>query len=472
LDNKLNKKQETEQPSLKPAEQPVVIETKSLYRTLRRIALPIALQSLIASSLNLIDTLMVGSLGEVELASVGLSTQLFFIHWGVLFGFSSGAAAFMSQFWGVEDLPNIRKVLGFVVTFCFGIGMIFFIAATFFPEMVLRLFTDIPEAVELGSKFLRRFAFCFLTVSITVPCTAALRSTQQTKIPLYISVVVFSTNTLLAYLLIFGKFGLPAMGVMGAATAILTARILELALVLFVVFGRKNILAGPIKEFFSWRKILVVKVLTSALPVTVNETMWSLGMATYNAFYGRMGITEYAAIQASNTINQLFILAIFSLGDALLILVGQRIGRGEMDYAFALAKRLLRIGIIVGLISGGLLFITSRFIVVLFNFTDEGRYYMLWILAIYGCMMWLKVYGGLNIVGTLRCGGDTKFAMFVEVGCVWGIGVPLVFFGVFFTDLPVYLIVMMAQAEEVGKSLFCRRRFYSRKWLNNLIHDI
>lgn len=452
--------------------QPIIIETKPLLITLRRIALPIALQSLIASSLNLIDTLMVGSLGEVELASMGLSTQLFFIHWGVLFGFSSGASAFMSQFWGVKDLSNIRKVLGFAVTFCFGIGLIFFLAATFIPENVLRLFTDIPEAIEMGSVFLRRFAFCFLTVSITVPCTAALRSTQQTKIPLYISMVVFSVNTALAYMLIFGKFGLPAMGTMGAATALLTSRSLELILVMYVIFGKKNILAGPLKDYFAWRRILVSKVLASALPVTVNETMWSLGMATYNAFYGRMGITEYASIQASNTINQLFILAIFSLGDALLILVGQRIGMGQMDYAFALAKRLIRIGIIVGVISGGLLIISSRLIVFLFNFSDEGRYYMLWILAIYGCMMWLKIYGGLQIVGTLRCGGDTRFAMFTEIGCVWGIGVPLVFFGVFFTDLPVYLIVMMAQAEEFGKGLLCRHRFYSKKWLNNLIEDI
>jgi Na+-driven multidrug efflux pump len=284
--------------------------------------------------------------------------------------------------------------------------------------------------------------------------------------------VVFSVNTVLAFTLIFGKFGMPEMGTMGAATALLVSRSLELVLVLYVIFVKKNILAGKLIEFFAWRRVLVARILASALPVTVNETMWSLGMATYNAFYGRMGITEYAAIQASNTINQGFILAIFSLGDALLILVGQRIGMGQMDYAYALAKRLIRIGIIVGLISGGLLILSSRAIVYLFNFTDEGRYYMLWILAIYGCMMWLKVYGGLQIVGTLRCGGDTRFAMFTEIGCVWGIGVPLVFFGVFYTELPVYLIVLMAQAEEVGKGLICRRRFYSKKWLNNLIEDI
>lgn len=450
----------------------IQIETRSLLVTLRKIALPIALQSLIASSLNLIDTLMVGSLGEVQLASVGLSTQLFFIHWGVLFGFSSGASAFMSQFFGVNDLPNIRKTLGFAVTFCFSIGMVFFLAATFFPSQILRIFTDIPEVIELGAHFLKRFAFCFLTVSITVPCTAALRSTQQTRIPLFISMIVFTVNTVLAYILIFGKFGLPAMGTMGAATALLVSRSLELFLVVFVIFGLKNSIAGPIGEFFSWRKVLVARILASALPVTVNETMWSLGMATYNAFYGRMGVTEYAAIQASNTINQLFILAIFSLGDALLILVGQRIGRGEMDYAFALAKKLLRIGIIVAIVSGGLLIVFSRFIVNVFNFSEEGRYYMLWILTIYGLMMWVKLYGGLNIVGTLRCGGDTRFAMFTEVGGVWGIGVPIVFFGVFYTDLPVYMVVLMAQLEEVAKSLITRHRFHSKKWLKNLIQGI
>jgi len=351
--------------------------------------------------------------------------------------------------------------------------MVFFIAATFFPEMVLRLFTDIPEAIELGTGFIRRFAFCFLAVSVTVPCTAALRATQQTKLPLYISMAVFSTNTLLAYLLIFGKLGLPEMGIIGAATATLIARTLELVLILYFIFGKKNMIAGPIKEFFAWRKILVVRVLKSALPVTVNETMWSLGMATYNAFYGRIGVTEYASVQASNTVNQLFILAIFSLGDALLILVGQRLGRGELDYAYALTKRLLKIGMFIGAISGALLLLSSRLIIVdLFNFTPQGKEYTVLILTIYGFMMWLKIYNGLNIVGTLRCGGDTRFAMMLEVGCVWLIGVPLVFIGVFYLRLPVYFIVLMAQTEELVKGLFCRHRLYSKKWLKNLIQGI
>ena len=299
-------------------EQPIKIESKPLYKTLARVALPIALQSLIMSSLNLVDSLMVGSLGEAELAAVGLSSQLHFIFWGVLFGFASGSSAFMSQFFGAEDLPNIKRVLGFAITFCFGIGMLFFLPTLFIPQHVLSIFTDIPEAIAIGKSYLRVTSFTFLTLAITVPFTAALRSTQQTHVPLYISLVVFSTNTILNYLLIFGKLGLPAMGVVGAATATLIARSLELVLVLYVIFGRRNILAGKISAYFTWQKTLVTRVMTSALPVTVNETMWSLGMATYNAFYGRTGITEFASVQASSTIHGLFILGIFSLGDALL----------------------------------------------------------------------------------------------------------------------------------------------------------
>jgi len=450
----------------------IIIENKPLYRTLTKVALPIALQSLIASSLNLVDALMVGSLGEVELAAVGLSNQLFFVHMGVLFGLSSGASAFMAQFWGKQDLHSIKKVTGFTIFLCFSISMLFFIPGMFFSKQVLSVFTNIPEAIYIGEDFVRIASICFLTLSFTFPFTAALRTTHQTQLPLKISIIVLSTNTILGYLLIFGKFGAPELGVKGAAIAIATARVLELLLVLYVVFIRKNIVAGKLKEFIGWNKQLVTKVLVTAMPVMINETMWSLGMATYNAAYGRIGITEFAAIQASNTINTMFILAIFSLGDALLILVGQRIGMGQLDYAFVLAKRLLKIGIYIGAVSGTLLIITSQFVIKLFNFTPQGQFYAIVILSIYGVMMPIKVYNGLNIIGTLRCGGDTKCAMYIEVGSVWLIGVPMVFLGALFLHLPIYIVVLMAQSEELVKSIICRKRFRSKKWLNNLVHDI
>jgi putative MATE family efflux protein len=451
---------------------PIIIESKSLYKTLARVALPIALQSLITTSLNLLDNLMVGNLGEIQLAAVGLSSQLFFVHIGVMFGFASGASAFMAQFWGKQDVQSVRKVTGFAVSVCFSVSLLFFLPAVIAPEKMLGLFTNFPEVIDMGKDFVRIASIAFLTLGITYPLSAALRTTQQTSIPLKISAVVFSTNTILNFFLIFGSFGAPELGVKGAAIATAVSRCLELILYIYVIFFRKNLLAGRPAEFFGWHKPLISRILVTAIPVMINETMWSLGMATYNAAYGRLGITEIAAVQASNTINTLFILAIFSLGDALLILVGQRIGMGQMEYAFALAKRLLRIGQGVGAVSGVLLIVTSQFLIRLFNFTPEGQRYALLIICIYGLMMPLKVYNGLNIVGTLRCGGDTRFAMCVEVGTVWLIGVPLVFLGALYFRLPVYYVVLMAQSDELIKSFICRSRFLSKKWLNNLVHDI
>lgn len=453
--------------------QPITIETKSLYKTLARVALPIALQSLIASSLGLVDNLMVGSLGEAELAAVGLSVQVYFVHWMVMFGFTSGSSTFMSQFWGTHDLVQIRKVTGFAVAVCFTVSLfVFFLPAVFFPEAILRIFTDIPEAITLGVDYVRTGAICFLTISITVPLTAALRTTQQTSIPLKISAFVFATNTFLNYAFIFGNLGAPELGVKGSALATAISRCLELGIILFVIFGRKNRIAGKLGDFFGWSKFFMLRIVSNAVPTTVNETMWGLGMATYNAAYGRMGITEFASIQASSTINNIFVLAIFSLGDAMLILVGQRLGRGELDYAVALARRLLWIGVCIGIVAGTMLILSSRFIIKAFDFTPEGQRYTFLILLVYGVLMAVKLYNGINITGTLRCGGDTKYAMLVEVGCVWLIGVPLVFFGALYLKLPIYFVVLMAQTEEIAKMVLLNHRFRSMKWVKNVIHGI
>ncbi|WP_206458428.1 MATE family efflux transporter [Anaerovorax sp. IOR16] len=451
---------------------PIVIDNKQLYHSLVVVALPIALQSLIASSLSLVDNLMIGSLGESALAATGLATQLFFIQWMILFGFTSGCSTFMAQFWGVQNIKQIQKVTGFAITICFSSGFLFFIAAAFFPEQVLRIFTNLPEAIEIGSQYMRAGAFCFLCVSITVPLTTALRATQQTAIPLKISGIAFAINTVLNYLLIFGNFGMPALGVVGAAVATVIARVLELTVLIIVIFVRKNKICGKFQDFFGWDRKFARRILNNAIPTTLNEALWGAGTAAYNAVYGRMGITEFAAIQASTTINSMFILAIFSLGDALLILVGQRLGKGELEYAYLLAKKILKIGVIIGAFAGVLLIISSHLIVQFFEFTDEGRMYALNILKVYGIFMVVKLFNGMNVTGTLRAGGDTKYAMTAELCTMWLIGVPIVYVGALWLHLPIYIVVLMAQLEEITKFTLCMKRLTSKKWVRNVIHEI
>ncbi|MDR3304741.1 MAG: MATE family efflux transporter [Clostridiales Family XIII bacterium] len=445
---------------------------EKLYKKLIRVALPIALQSLIASSLSLVDTLLVGHLGETELATVGLSTQFMFIFWMVLFGFTGGMITYMSQFWGKRDMENIRRVVGITVTVSFSIGLVFFFASLLMPEAILRVFTDIPEVIEMGRPFVRLSSVIFLAWSIVVPLTAALKATQQTRIPLWISIAVFSSNTILCIILIYGHLGAPRLGVMGAATATVISRGLELALYLFVIFGRGNILAGPLRTFFSWTRGLFARVLGNAVPTMLNEMLWSVGVAMYLAAYGRVGVTEVAAVQAGNTIFNLFSLACFSIGDAMLILCGEKLGRGETEAAFELGKRILRIAILIGAAAGGILILTSSLIVRLFGFTELGAHYAVLILVVYGSTLFIKIHNAAILTGALRAGGDTRIGLVIDIGTVWAIGVPLAFAGALWLGLPIYLCVLLVQTEEVVKFFIMRRRFKSKIWVRDLVEDI
>ena len=445
------------------------IRLRPFLKTVAAVAAPIALQSLIGSSLNLVDNLMIGHLGELPLNAVGVSVQIFFVYWMFVFGFSSGAATFISQFYGVRDLSNIRRTVGFTICVVFSMGLLFFLAAEAFPQYLLRVFTRFPEVIETGVVYVRIGAPTFLLVPLTVSFTVALRSTQQTVQPLVASAIALCLNTFLNYVLIYGAFGAPAMGVAGAALATVISRAVEFGIILYLVFVRRNILAGPIREFFGFGRELARRVAKNALPTTVNETMWGLGTALYVAAFARISISAGAAVQACNTINNLFSLVAFSIGDAVLILVGQKLGEEKFEEAWQMSKILVKLSILVGLVLGGLTILFGKPILGLFDFTENGEVYAWRILLVYAATLFMEVYNGIQVVGCLRCGGDTRFAMMTEVGTIWLIGVPLAFISSLVWHWPVYFAVLAVKTEGVVKGIILTKRYLGRKWLRNVI---
>ncbi len=448
------------------------LNNRELLGMMTKVALPIALQSLIGSSLSFIDNLMVGSLGEVELNAVGVSVQIFFIYWMLLYGFAGGSATFISQFFGVRDFKNIRKTTGFALTVAFGIGLLFFIAGIAFPEYILRIFTKYPEVIEAGVGYVRIGSFTFLMLAVTQPFTVALRATQQSVLPLIASVIALATNTFLNWVFIFGKLGMPALGVEGAALATAIARLFEMLIILFEVFVLKNKIAGRFREFFGYSREIAFKIVKNALPTTTNETLWDIGTSLYIAAFSRIGIAEGAAIQACNTINNMFAMAAFSIGDAILILVGQKLGEGKTELAYNMSKKMVKMGLVIGILFGVGVIMAGEPLLSLFKFSEEGADYALKILIIYGATMWLTVYNAMHVTGTLRCGGDTKFAMITETSTVWLIGVPMAFITSLYFQFPIYLAVLAVKMEEAVKGIFLTKRYFSRKWLKNVINEI
>ena len=445
---------------------------RRFLKTVAMVAAPIALQSLIGSSLNLVDNLMIGHLGELPLNAVGISVQIFFVYWMFVFGFASGAATFISQFYGVRDFVNIRRSCGFTLVVVFGMGMVFFLAAEFFPQYILRIFTRFPEVIEAGTVYVRIGAPCFLLVPIIQAFTITLRATQQTIQPLVASAIALCLNTFMNYVLIYGKLGAPTMGVAGAALATVISRCVEMTIILFLVFGRRNVIAGPLREFFSFNRQLAGRIVRNAIPTTINESMWGLGTALYVAAFARISITAGAAVQACNTINNLFSMAAFSIGDAVLILVGQKLGEGKKDEAYEMSKILLKLAVLIGLVLGALTLCFGKPILGLFDFSAEGAADAWHILIVYAATLFMEVYNGTQVTGCLRCGGDTRFAMITEVSAVWLIGVPAAFITSLWLGWPVWAAVLAVKLEGVVKGVILTLRYLSKKWLNTVIEGI
>lgn len=449
-----------------------MISNKEFFKKITFIALPIAIQSIIASSLSLVDNLMVGRLGEAELAAVGIATQIYFVHWMLVFGFTSGVSTYMAQFLGAKDERGMKKTIGIALAVCFSVSVIFFLVAEFFSVYVMRIFTSDELLIRMGADYIKIAAPSLLTVSITVPFQTALRVTKQTHIPLFISIAVFSTNTFLNYCLIFGNFGMPKLGVSGASLATMIARTLEILTVLTVVFVFKNRVAAGLGVYFSWSRELFLRVIRNAVPTMLNETIWGLGNAMYVAAYARLGVTAYAAVQVGTVINSLFSMAGFSLGDAALILVGEKLGEGDTKYALELGKKILKTAIVTGIIFGIGLIAVSQKLVPLFDLTEKGREYAIIIIAIDAIFLALVLYNGICVVGLLRAGGDTLFAMLIETGSIWLYAVPMAFATALLFHLPVYLVMFCVKTEEILKCAILTKRVISQKWVKNVVSDI
>jgi len=445
---------------------------KDYYLRLYRFAFPIALQQFIMSSLNMVGVMMIGQLGAVPVAAVGLANQIFFLLNLLLFGITSGSAIFTAQLWGKRDVPNIRKVLGLALTLGLAGGAVFLIIAEFFPAAALSIYSKDPAVIALGSDYLRIFGLSFIMFAITFCYSAVLRSTGDVRTPLVVSIATLSFNTLFSYVLIFGKLGFPVLGVHGAAIAAFSARVLECIGLLWLVYRRDSPAAAKLRELFSFDRVFVGKVLKPVLPVVANEMLWSLGITAYNVVYARIGTESIAAMNIVASIEQLAFVLFQGIGNACAILVGNRIGAGDEEEAFRYAARSEALGIAGGLVVGMMILATTDPILSLYNVSPTVIDYAHRVLTIIGLLLWLRVSNMILFIGILRSGGDTRFAFILDGVIIWVVGVPLAFAGAFLFHLPVYWVYLLVMSEEITKWLLGIFRFFSRKWIHNLAQTV
>jgi len=446
------------------------LRNKTFMRSMLSLAIPVAFQQFITASLNMVDVIMVGQLGEASIAALGLANQVFFLLILFLFGVTSGMAIFTAQFWGKGDEENIRKVLGICLTVALSVGLLFTLAATLIPETVLGFYTEDPEVIALGSSYLRIVGFSYVFMAITTSYFAVLRSITLVKITVIVSVIAIVLKTSLGYLLIFGIGGFPALGVRGAAIGTTFGWMFEAVLIIILVHALKTPLAANPITFFRFERPFLGKVLKTAMPAAANEVFWSVGITIYNAVYARIGTDAIASVQISATLEEIAFVFFIGLGNACAIMVGNKIGANEKEVAFEYGRRFTILTVMVALFAGLIILLLRGPVVSLYEISPLAAENARRLMLIFAASAWLRSINFILFVGALRAGGDTRFAMFMELFSIWAIGVPAALIGGFVLRLPVYGVYMLVLLEELVKVFIITRRYLSRKWIHDLVN--
>jgi MATE family, multidrug efflux pump len=458
-------------PSL-PLRAALFFNDRHYYSQILKFALPIALLQLFFSTLNLTANVMVGQLGDTAVAAVSLAGQIFFLLNLMVFGIGSGAAMFTAQLWGRRDIPNIRRVLGLALALSLVSAAIFLVIAEFFPAAALSIYSKDPQVIAQGSRYLRIFGFSFILFAISATFSLVLRSVGEVRLPVIVTIFSLILNIGLSYALIFGKFGLPPLGIYGAAIAILISRSVECLLMVTVTYVFKLPPAGTLRQLFTFDVPFAKCVLIPVLPILVNELLWSFGITTYQVIYARMGTEQLAAINISMTITDLAMVVFFGLGTATSILVGNLIGSDQDNQAQVYAGRSLALSFLGGLLFGVALWLFSPKILSLYKVSPEVIVYAKSILMVSATFLWVRMMNLVQFLGIFRAGGDTRFALVLDGIIIWVVGVPLTAFGAFVLHLPIYLVYLLTMSEELVKWLFGLWRYFSQKWIHNLANTV
>jgi putative MATE family efflux protein len=447
-----------------------LLSDRAFYVSLLTLSLPIIAQQLVMNALNAVDVLMIGQLGDTAVAAVGLANQVFFLMSLFLFGVGSGSVVFAAQFWGHGDLVRLRHTLGLALLIGMSGSALFSLVAIFAPAAALGLYTEDPAVIAAGSRYLQVVGLCYVPIAITTLYAMILRSTRNVKLPMLVSIGALTFKTVLAYGLIFGHFGLPALGILGAAIATCIARLLECITMLLVVYLGRLPVAARLSEMFRIERAFLGRFAYTALPVVVNEMLWSFGVTIYSGVYAHIGTNSIAATNIASTIEQLALVPMMGLGNSCAIMLGNYLGGGgDTRHASTYAYRFLVLAIAGGVLAGLLVFAISGPVVGLYQISPEAQENARRVLVILSAALWMKAGNMVMIVGILRSGGDTRFALFADTFPLWFIGVPLALTGGFVLHLPVYCVVLLVLADESTKFMISLWRVVSGRWIHSLV---
>ena len=434
------------------------------FRGVCALAIPVALQSMLQSSFSIVDQIMIGQLGSVSVAGVGLAGKFAGIYSVVVAALGSVAGIMISQYLGQKNSREVRRSFSVNLLIALGLAGVFTLLCGGFPSQIMGLYTTDAPMGQAASSYLRIITATFLPIAGATLLSTLLRCMEKAQLPLYASIASAVLNTALNYVLIFGKLGLPAMGANGAAIATVISTWVNFLLML-VMLGRNG---SVLKASGRAGKFNLRQYLSMLLPILVCEFLWSLGENIYAAIYGHMGTEASAAMMLINPIQSLVIGALCGLSQAASVIIGKKLGSREYDDAYRDSWRLIRYGFIGSVILSVLVVLASPIYVEIYQVDAAVKLLTRQILTAYALVAPFKVLNMIAGGGIIRSGGKTNYVMFIDMIGTWVFGVPLGLLSAFVWKLPIPYVYFLLSLEECVRFAITVFILRGKRWMQSL----
>ena len=441
------------------------VKEKSFYKLILSIAVPVVLQNMITIGVNIMDTLMLGNYGEIQLSASSLANEFINIYHIMCMGMSMGAAVLTAQYYGAGNNPSLKKIVTIVLRMGLVIAAAFTVVTLLFPEELMRLYTPDEAVIEKGVLYFRISAVTYVLLGVSLILTNILRTVHQVRFPLVLSIVTFFVNVFFNWVFIYGRMGAPEMQIEGAALGTVIARLVECGSLVtyFFVFDKR--IGYRIKDFFMKCGDHVRVYITYAIPVMVSDTLLALGNSAVSIIMGHIGASFVAAnsiisqtVRLSTVFNQ-------GLSSASSVITGNTLGKGERDKAYHQGVTFLCLSILIGLAAAVIILLISPLLVESFNITQETKDIAYQLMASVSVMMVFQTVQSVLTKGVLRGGGDTRFLMLADILFLWLASIPLGYLCGLVWHLSPFWIYAALKIDWVIKSVWCIFRLRSKKWI-------
>lgn len=450
---------------------------KTFYKNVFSLALPIAAQSLITIGVNMLDTIMVGSLGEQALSATSLANSFISIYQIFCMGLGMGASVLVSRYWGMKKAADgrekeashaLKQTVCLMLRLTIILAAIFALATLIMPSTLMKMYTNETEIISLGSVYFKWSIITYFFLGTSLTSTIVLRSVGQVKFPLFVSIGAFFVNFCANYIFIFGKFGAPRMEVAGAALGTLIARLFEAGMILGYLFFKDKRIQFKIKDMFMNTRYLIGEYFRICIPVLVSDGILAIGNNTVAMVIGHLGAAFVAANAITSVTQQLSTVVIQGVSQAGAIVTGQTLGKEGKEKTMAQGWMFLGLGFALGAVSAIFIMAVSNPIINSYNVSEETIDIAKQLMAAISLIIVFQATNSIMTKGVLRGGGDTKMLMVADNIFLWLISIPLGIAAGFWFKWPAFWIYVCLKSDQVIKTIWCVGRLKSEKWIKKI----